>query len=69
MQISTQPVTPQTTNYFDLSDEEIARLAQEATRAAVIDLHQHGISTYGEIDGVMYETKPNGETIKVDRDI
>lgn len=67
MQTSTQQVTPQTTNYFDLSDQEIASLAQEATRAAVKDLHERGISTYGMRDGIMYETKPNGETFVIQK--
>ena len=52
-------------SFFNLSDEAIAALAQEATKAAVKDLHDRGISTYGMRDGIMYETKPNGETVKV----
>ena len=52
-------------SFFNLSDVAIAALAQEATKAAVKDLHDRGISTYGMRDGIMYETKPNGETVRV----
>ena len=52
-------------SFFDLTDEEISTLAQAATRAAVKDLHDRGICTYGMRDGIMYETKPNGEKVAV----
>jgi hypothetical protein len=50
--------------FFDLTDEEISNLAKEATKAAVKDLHDRGISTYGMRDGIIHETKPNSETEK-----
>jgi hypothetical protein len=52
-------------SFFDMTDEEISNLAKEATSAAVKDLHNRGISTYGMRDGIMYETKPNGEKVIV----
>jgi hypothetical protein len=52
-------------SFFDMTDEEISALAKEATSAAVKDLHERGISTYGMRDGIMYETKPNGEKVAV----
>ncbi|PSB58220.1 hypothetical protein [Chamaesiphon polymorphus] len=52
-------------SFFDITDEEISTLAKEATKAAVKDLHDRGISTYGMRDGIMYETKPNGEKVSV----
>jgi hypothetical protein len=51
-------------SFFDLTDEEISKLAKEATRAAVEDLHDLGISTCGMRDSIMYETKPNGEKVQ-----
>jgi hypothetical protein len=53
-------------SFFDLSDEEITAMAQEATKEAVKDLHRRGISTYAMRGSVMYETKPNGEKVIVD---
>ncbi|WP_310417760.1 hypothetical protein [Chamaesiphon sp. OTE_8_metabat_110] len=54
------------TSFFDMTDEEISALAKQATSAAVKDLHARGISTYGMMrDGIMYETKPNGERVVV----
>jgi hypothetical protein len=52
-------------SFFDMTDEEISALAKEATRTAVKDLHERGISTYGMRDDIMYETKPSGETVAV----
>jgi hypothetical protein len=52
-------------SFFDMTDEKISELAKESTRAAVKDLHSRGISTYGMRDGIMYETKPNGEKVAV----
>jgi hypothetical protein len=52
-------------SFFDMTDEAISELAKESTRAAVKDLHDRGISTYGMRDGIMYETKPNGEKVAV----
>jgi hypothetical protein len=54
-------------SFFDLTDEEISKLAKEATRAAVKDLHDRGISTYGMRDGIIYETKPNGGKVQNER--
>jgi hypothetical protein len=67
MQTAEQILSSKTNSFFDLSDEEIYSLAKEATKKAVNDLHNNGISTYGERDGVMYETKPNGEKLKVSK--
>jgi hypothetical protein len=65
MQTAEQILSSKTNSFFDLSDEEISSLAKESTKKAVSDLHQKGISTYGERDGIVYETKPNGEKLKV----
>jgi hypothetical protein len=65
MQTADQLVSSKTTSFFDLSDEEISSSAKEATKAAVNDLHKNGISTYGERNGIMYETKLNGEKCQV----
>ncbi|WP_309728613.1 hypothetical protein [Chamaesiphon sp. OTE_75_metabat_556] len=51
-------------SFFDMTDEAISALAKEATRTAVKNLHDQGISTYGMNDGIMCETKPNGEKVK-----
>jgi hypothetical protein len=51
-------------SFFDMTDEDISALAKEATRTAVKNLHDRGISTYGMNDGIMYETKPTGEKVK-----
>jgi hypothetical protein len=61
-----QPQPAKPISFFDLSDEEITAMAQEATRGAVNDLHRRGISTYAMRGSVMYETKPNGEKVIVD---
>jgi hypothetical protein len=50
--------------FYNMTDDEISTLAKEATRAAVKNLQDQGISTYGMRDGIMYETKPNGEKVK-----
>jgi hypothetical protein len=60
-----QPQAAEPTSFFDLSDEEITAMAQEATGEAVKDLHRRGISTYAMRGSVMYETKPNGEKVIV----
>jgi hypothetical protein len=60
-----KPELSATDNFFDMTDEEISELAKESTSAAVKDLHDRGISTYGMRDGIMYETKPNGEKVAV----
>jgi hypothetical protein len=60
-----KPQSSAVVSFFDMTDEEISELARESTRAAVKDLHSHGISTYGTRDGIMYETKPNGEKVAV----
>ncbi len=65
MQAVEQTLPSKTDNFFDLSDETMSSLAREATKAAVEDLHANGISTYGERDGIMHETKPSGEEIEV----
>jgi hypothetical protein len=54
-----------TDRFFAMTDEEISTLLNEATRAAVQEFHDRGISTYGMKDGIMYETKPNGEKVKI----
>jgi hypothetical protein len=62
---SAKPASSEIDSFFEMTDEEISTLATEATRAAVKDLHHRGISTYGMRDGIMYETKPNGEKVAV----
>jgi hypothetical protein len=52
-------------HFYNITDDEISTLANEATRFAVKKLHDRGISTYGMRDGIMYETKPNGEKVKI----
>jgi hypothetical protein len=64
-QPTAKPDLSATDSFFEMSDEEISELAKESTRAAVKDLHDRGISTYGMRDGIMYETKPNGEKVVV----
>lgn len=54
-----------TDRFFAMSDEEISTLVNEVTRAAVQELHDRGISTYRVKDGVMHETKPNSEQVKI----
>jgi hypothetical protein len=48
-------------NFYDLPTEQLAMIAQSATKDAVKDLHQKGISTYGMRDGVIHETNPNND--------
>jgi hypothetical protein len=60
-----KPKSSAVVSFFDMTDEEISELAKESTRTAVKDLHGRGISTYGMRDGIMYETKPNGEKVAV----
>jgi hypothetical protein len=67
MQTAEQILSSKTNSFFDLSDEEISSLAKEATKKAVNSLHSSGISTYGERDGIIYETKPNGEKLKISK--
>ena len=50
-----------TTSFVSMSTEQIAAMAQSATINAVKELHSKGISTYGMQDGIIYETKPNGD--------
>jgi hypothetical protein len=50
--------------FYNMTDDEISTLVNEATRLAVKNLHDQGISTYGMNDGIMCETKPNGEKVK-----
>jgi hypothetical protein len=47
--------------------EEFAALAKESVREAIADMHAHGISTYGMRDGIIYETKPDGEVVPVSK--
>jgi hypothetical protein len=63
--LSAKPASSEIDSFFDMTDEEISNLAKEATSTAVKDLHDRGISTYGMRDGIMYETKPNGEKVAV----
>jgi|GEM_PF-1869265 len=50
-----------TTSFASMSTEKIAAMAQSTTLNAVKELHSKGISTYGIQDGMIYETKPNGD--------
>ena len=52
--------TPATSFVF-MSTEKIAAMAQSATLNAVKELHSQGISTCGIQDGIIYQTKPNGD--------
>lgn len=63
--LTAKPEVSEIDSFFDMTDEQISDLAKEATKAAVKDLHNRGISTYGMRDGIMYETKPNGEKLAV----
>lgn len=49
----------QSINFYDLPTEQLAMIAQSATKDVVKDLHQKGISTYGMRDGIIYEINPN----------
>jgi hypothetical protein len=50
--------------FYNMTDDEISTLVNEATRLAVKNLQDQGISTYGMNEGIMYQTKPNGEKVK-----
>jgi hypothetical protein len=50
--------------FYNMTDDEISTLVNEATRLAVKQLYDRGIFTYGMRDGIMYEIKPNGEKVK-----
>jgi hypothetical protein len=52
-------------DFYNIPTETLAMMAQSATKNAVEDLHQKGISTYGMQDGVIYETNPNTDTQSV----
>jgi hypothetical protein len=48
-------------DFYDIPTEQLAMMAQEATKDAVENLHHKDISTHGMRDGIIYETK-SGKT-------
>jgi hypothetical protein len=51
----------QSIDFYDIPTEQLAMMAQEATKDAVENLHHKDISTHGMRDGIIYETK-SGKT-------
>jgi hypothetical protein len=47
----------QSIDFYDIPTEQLAMMAQEATKDAVENLHHKGISTHGMRDGIIYETE------------
>jgi hypothetical protein len=43
-------------DFYDIPTEQLAMMAQAATKDAVENLHHKGISTHGMRDGIIYET-------------
>lgn len=50
-------------SFLDLPTGEFARMATTATKSAVANLHQQGISTYGIDRDAIHETKPDGSIV------
>jgi hypothetical protein len=47
----------QSIDFYDIPTEQLAMMAQEATKDAVENLHHKGISTHGMRDGIICETE------------
>ncbi len=52
-------------SFLDFPTDDLARIVTTATKSAVANLHQQGISTYGIEDNLLHENNPDGETVEI----